>query len=91
MLENKIITQPLTNQPNKEVKKMPRGDGTGPTGAGPGTGRGRGAGQGRRGGGGIGIGGNCVCPSCDAIVTHQVGIPCSSIKCPKCGAMMIRQ
>jgi len=76
---------------NKEVKKMPRGDGTGPTGAGPGTGRGRGAGQGRRGGGGIGIGGNCVCPSCGAIVPHQVGVPCNNIKCPKCGAMMLKQ
>ncbi len=69
---------------------MSRGDGAGPTGAKQGTGRGRGAGQGRRGGGGIGVGGNCVCPSCGAIVTHQ-GVPCSSIKCPKCGAMMIRQ
>ena len=74
---------------------MPRGDGTGPTGAGPGTGRGtgqgRGAGQGRRGGGGNGIGGDCVCPSCGAIVPHQVGVPCNNIKCPKCGAMMTRQ
>lgn len=43
------------------------------------------------GGGGIGIGGNCVCPSCGAIATHQVGVPCNSIKCPKCGAMMVRQ
>ena len=70
---------------------MPRGDGTGPTGAGPGTGQGRGAGQGRRGGGGIGIGGNCVCPSCSNTVPHQVGVPCISIKCPKCGTMMIKQ
>ena len=70
---------------------MPRGDGTGPTGAGPGTGQGRGAGQGRRGGGGIGIGGNCVCPSCGAIATHQVGVPCNSIKSPKWGAKMVRQ
>ena len=70
---------------------MPRGDGTGPTGAGPGTGRGRGAGQGRRAGGGMGAGGNCVCPSCGAIVPHQVSVPCNSIKCPKCGAMIVRQ
>ena len=70
---------------------MPRRNGTGPTGAGPGTGRGKGAGQGRRGGGGIGVGGNCVCPSCSNTVPHQVGVPCSSIKCPKCGAMMVKQ
>jgi hypothetical protein len=70
---------------------MPKGDGTGPTGAGPGTGRGRGAGQGRRGGGGIGVGGNCVCPSCSNTVPHQVGVPCSSIKCSKCGTMMVKQ
>jgi len=49
---------------------MPRRDGTGPTGAGQGTGRG---------GGGIGVGGNCVCPSCGAIVPHQAGVPCNSI------------
>ena len=70
---------------------MPRGDGTGLTGAGPRTGRGRSVGQGRRGGGGIGVGGNCVCPSCGNTVTHQVGVLCSSIKCPKCSAIMVRQ
>ena len=72
---------------------MPRGDGTGPRGQGPGTGRGggRNAGQDRRGGGGIGVGGNCVCPSCGTIVSHQVGVPCSSINCPKCRTTMIRK
>jgi predicted RNA-binding Zn-ribbon protein involved in translation (DUF1610 family) len=39
----------------------------------------------------MGVGGNCVCPSCGHIVTHQVGVPCSSIKCPKCGTIMVRQ
>jgi hypothetical protein len=72
---------------------MPRGDGTGPSGRGSGTGRGlgRGAEQGRRGGGSLGIGGNCVCPSCGTVITHQVGTPCSSIKCPKCNTIMARQ
>lgn len=85
--------------------KMPRGDGTGPTGQGPGTGRGlgrgagagsgggmgRGAGQGRMGGQGAGIGGNCVCPSCGEKAQHQQGVPCSQIVCPKCGTAMIRE
>ncbi|MBN1350824.1 hypothetical protein JXJ21_15505 [candidate division KSB1 bacterium] len=76
---------------------MPRGDGTGPTGQGPGTGRGggrgAGGGRGRMGGSnpGSGPGGNCVCPSCGTIATHQVGIPCYSVSCPKCGTAMIKQ
>lgn len=70
---------------------MPGGDGTGPTGAGPGTGRGRGARQGRRIGRGMGLGGNCLCPSCGTIIPHQTGMPCTELKCPKCGTMMIRQ
>jgi phage FluMu protein Com len=40
---------------------------------------------------GMGMGGNCVCPSCGHIVSHQVGVPCNSIKCPKCGTIMVRQ
>ena len=83
---------------------MPRGDamptgrqGTGPLGQGPGTGRGRGmgrgAGMGRMGGNraGAGPGGNCVCPSCGAKVAHQVGAPCASMNCPKCGIRMVRE
>jgi len=77
---------------------MPRGDGTGPTGQGPRTGRGgglgRGAGQGRGLGGGnrkgAGVGGKCVCPNCKTTIPHKVGIPCYSMKCPKCGTQMIR-
>ncbi len=75
---------------------MPRGDGTGPLGQGPGTGRGRGMGSGQgkgMGGGnrpGAGPEGFCVCPSCGAKVVHQVGIPCSSVSCPKCKAKMVR-
>lgn len=70
---------------------MPRGDGTGPAGLGPGTGRGRGQGHGRRVGRGMDSGGNCLCPSCGTIVPHQPGIPCTTVKCPKCGTLMLRQ
>ncbi|MBU1669628.1 MAG: hypothetical protein KKF41_02635 [Actinobacteria bacterium] len=74
---------------------MPLGDGTGPEGKGPGTGRGTGSGTGRgRMGGdkpGSGPGGKCVCPSCGTIAPHTRGIPCSTKKCPKCGARMTKQ
>ena len=75
---------------------MPRGDGTGPTGAGPMTGRGRGSGRGsgrgRMGGPkAAGPSGSCVCPNCGHKSQHAVGQPCSSIKCPQCGALMTRE
>ena len=76
---------------------MPRGDGTGPTGQGPGTGRGmggggrRGGGRGRMGGFSAGVGGTCVCPSCGNIVIHDRAVPCNQVKCPECGASMIRK
>ena len=71
---------------------MPRGDGTGPRGQGPGTGRGRG-GSSARGGfaGGAGPGGECICPSCGTVAAHQPGMPCTEIKCPKCGSFMVRK
>jgi len=75
---------------------MPRGDGTGPPGGGGrGTGGGMGGmggggGRGRMGGMGLGPGGNCVCPQCGKTAPHQQGVPCTSIKCPSCGAMMTR-
>jgi hypothetical protein len=75
---------------------MPRRDGTGPPwGSGPGTGRS--VGRGGKGGGrmrgtraGAGPGGNCVCPSCGTTVPHQAGSPCYDLKCPNCGAGMVR-
>jgi hypothetical protein len=74
---------------------MPLGDGTGPVGNGPGTGRGFGAGRGRgRMGGdqpGSGPGGACVCPSCGEKAAHTRGVPCSTRKCPKCGARMTKE
>jgi hypothetical protein len=74
---------------------MPRGDGTGPYGQGPGTGRGlgRGGGRGRMSGNRPEAGptGNCVCPSCGTKISHQAGVPCYDLSCPKCGAKMIRE
>lgn len=73
---------------------MPFGDGTGPLSQGPGAGRGfgRGRGRGRRGGNrpGAGPGGFCICPSCGTKLQHQVGTPCTSLDCPKCGNRMVR-
>ncbi|MFO7638112.1 MAG: hypothetical protein R6X14_02235 [bacterium] len=54
---------------------MPGRDGTGPAGGG---------------GGGRGAPKNCVCPACGASVPHQPGVPCRELKCPKCGATMVR-
>jgi hypothetical protein len=73
---------------------MPGGNGTGPFGKGPGTGRGmgRGGGFGRMGGNrpGAGPAGSCVCPACGTKITHQAGMSCTTINCPKCGSKMIR-
>ena len=75
---------------------MPRGDGTGPSGMGAGTGKGRGqgggkGGRGRNSGGAFGPGGTCVCAKCGAVVPHQPGVSCTSLKCPECGKTMIRE
>ncbi|RLB00963.1 MAG: hypothetical protein DRG83_10810 [Deltaproteobacteria bacterium] len=64
--------------------------GQGGGGFGKGQGRGRGGGQGR-GFGGRGPGGTCVCPACGEKVPHQRGVPCPQVKCPKCGASMVRE
>ena len=66
-----------------------------------GKGRGRGGGRGlpRNGRGRMGgsqqagPSGTCVCtnPSCQNQVSHQSGVPCYKLKCPKCGSPMIRQ
>jgi hypothetical protein len=72
---------------------MPGKDGTGPRGGG-GQGGGRGIGAGRGSAGrpwGAGPGGNCVCPSCGAMVPHERGVPCTGQDCPKCGTKMVRQ
>lgn len=33
---------------------------------------------------GQGPGGGCICPTCNYQASHQRGIPCSSLQCPKC-------
>ena len=30
----------------------------------------------------------CICPNCGHHELHQIGVPCYSRKCPKCGAPM---
>lgn len=79
---------------------MPKGKGSG-QGAGRGQGRGQGVGQGRGQGRGRGsMGGNrpgagpagyCICPNCAEKIEHQQGVPCYSVKCPKCSAEMMRE
>jgi hypothetical protein len=61
---------------------MPGKDGTGPVGNG----------KGGRMGGPVSAGpeGMCVCPTCGTQVKHDRARPCSSMKCPKCGSLMIR-
>ncbi|MBF7096984.1 hypothetical protein [Alkalibacter mobilis] len=60
---------------------MPRRDGTGPSGMG----------GGRMGGPfSAGLGGYCKCPNCGATKKHDRAQPCSAVKCPKCGTIMVR-
>ena len=40
---------------------------------------------------GMGPGGYCVCPRCNYRVKHERGVPCASLKCPKCGINLIRE
>jgi predicted RNA-binding Zn-ribbon protein involved in translation (DUF1610 family) len=55
-------------------------------------GRGQGRSPGRMSGTkSAGPGGNCLCPSCGHKMPHVAGQPCTSQKCPKCGATMIRE
>lgn len=68
---------------------MPNKDGTGPLGQGPITGRGIGR-QGGIAGMRCGPGGYCVCPKCGEKIVHTQSVPCTSVKCPKCGSFMIR-
>jgi len=39
---------------------------------------------------GLGPGGYCICPKCDYKIEHKRGVPCSSLKCPKCGVILAR-
>jgi hypothetical protein len=73
---------------------MPGKDGTGPRGTGPVAGGPRGQGLGRGQGARArfaGPGGVCVCPNCGHEQPHQAGVPCPQVKCPQCGAAMVRK
>ena len=54
--------------------------------------RGGGGRGGRMGGNkpGAGPGGECVCPQCGHRRPHRIGVPCNTIKCDKCGTLMLR-
>ena len=58
---------------------------------GQGRGLGRSGGKGRNKGGSYGTGGYCACTKCGEKVPHQPGIKCTTIKCPKCGNIMVRE
>jgi len=48
-------------------------------------------GKGRMRGIAAGPSGNCLCPNCGMVVSHQRAIPCTVQKCPKCGSNMLRE
>lgn len=75
------------------VRRQGSGHQGGNMGQGSGIGMGKGRGRGRMGGirPGAGPGGYCVCVNCGERVVHQQGVPCYSVKCPKCGTMMMRE
>ncbi len=53
-------------------------------------GRGQGVGGSRQGLGRMGkVPTKCVCPECKYETTKIRGVPCRSIKCPKCGILLI--
>ena len=55
-----------------------------------GGGFGRGRGRGLGGGFAPDPSGECVCLNCGYREIHQLGAPCNSRKCPKCGTLMTR-
>lgn len=60
-----------------------------------GIGRGKGlwpgSGRGKNNGGAYGTGGYCICAKCGTKVSHQQGVKCTTLKCPKCGHTMVRE
>ena len=56
-----------------------------------GGGFGRGRGRGIGGGFSNGHDEECTCINCGYRAPHQLGVPCNSRKCPKCGALMTRR
>jgi predicted DNA-binding protein (UPF0251 family) len=39
----------------------------------------------------FGKGGFCICLKCEVRLTHETGVPCKKVDCPKCGRKMIRE
>ena len=68
------------------MTKFGRNNGTGQ-----GKGLGLGGGRGKNKGGAYGNGGYCICAKCRTKVSHQQGVKCTTLKCPKCGHTMIRE
>lgn len=33
----------------------------------------------------------CVCPQCNYSITHKRGVPCTTLRCPKCNVPLTRQ
>jgi len=56
-----------------------------------GKGLGLGGGRGKNRGGAFGTGGFCICTKCGEKVAHVPGTPCTSIKCPNCKHVMVRE
>ncbi len=48
-------------------------------------------GRGRNKGGAYGLGGFCICVKCGTKVPHQQGVKCTTLKCPNCGHVMVRE
>jgi len=40
---------------------------------------------------GGGPGGYCVCPECGYKISHESGVPCSTLKCPECKINLVRE
>jgi len=51
----------------------------------------RGGNRGRNKGGAFGVGGYCICAKCGTKVEHQQGVKCTTVKCPECGHVMVRE
>ena len=67
---------------------MPSEDETGTQSQGPITDISKDHGRGQGTGFAQGSGGECRCPNCNYRESHQLGIPCYTKKCPRCGAPM---
>ncbi|MCP5064513.1 MAG: hypothetical protein GY936_18905 [Ignavibacteriae bacterium] len=61
------------------------------SGSGNGHGVGRGNGHGRNSGRSFGANGYCICAKCSEKILHQRGVKCTSVKCPSCNHVMVRE